>query len=402
MQKILQIALRDVRLEFSSPMAWLTFLILPVVFTVIFAGQFSDGSGRGNSRSPGLPLLVVDLDQSALSAEFVEALTETDGINPELATAAEADEAYGDGALAALVIPAGFEARMFNGEALDLDLRVQPGSTSSQIMTQAFISATDQFSRPISLVAQSAAQQAELGRFETEAERRAWFESMRTRLNEEIEVLPPRIEATQPEEAAVVGFDVQSQQALGQLITWVFIPLIGASVLFISERQYGTLRRMLTTPTSKATYMGGVIFGQLAKGLVQMLILVLFGGLVFGIAYGRSPLGLAALLISFGLAGVALGTMLGTFARSDGQANGLSIMLGMVLALLGGCWFPLEFFPPAAKTVALFVPTRWALVGLTDVVVRGENLLGVLPETGVLLLFAAVFFAIGVWRFRYE
>ena len=148
--------------------------------------------------------------------------------------------------------------------------------------------------------------------------------------------------------------------------------------------------------------MGGVIFGQLGKGLVQMLILVLFGALAFGIGYGNSPGGLALVLFSFGLAAVALGTMLGTFVKSDGQANGLSIMLGMVLALLGGCWYPLEFFPPAAKFVANFTPTSWALRGLTDLVVRGDSLIDVLPESGVLLLFAAVFFSVGVWRFRYE
>lgn len=399
MQKMIQIALRDVRLEFSSPMAWLTFLVLPVVFTLIFAGQFSGGS---DDSRPGLPLMVVDLDQSTLSTDFVGELTQTNGIDVELLSAVEADEAYNDGALAALVIPTGFEAQMLAGEPVALDLRAQPGNTNGQIVSQAVGAATETFSRPLTLAAQSTAQQAEAGRFANEAEERAWFETIRARISDDIEALPPRVEATQPEAVSTVGFDVQSQQALGQLITWVFIPLIGASVLFVSERQYGTLRRMLTTPTSKATYMGGVIFGQLAKGLVQMLILVLFGAFAVGIAYGRSPIGLAVVLVSFGLAGVALGTMLGTFARSDGQANGLSIMMGMVLALLGGCWFPLEFFPPAAKTVALFVPTRWALVGLTDIVVRGETLPGVLPEAGVLLLFAAVFFAVGVWRFRYE
>ena len=71
MNKIFQIALRDIRLEFSSPMAWLTFLILPVVFTAIFAGQFGGGD---DTSTPGLSMLLVDEDQSALSADLLAAL----------------------------------------------------------------------------------------------------------------------------------------------------------------------------------------------------------------------------------------------------------------------------------------------------------------------------------------
>jgi ABC-2 type transport system permease protein len=40
--------------------------------------------------------------------------------------------------------------------------------------------------------------------------------------------------------------------------------------------------------------------------------------------------------------------------------------------------------------------------GMLDIVLRGQGLTGVILEAGVLLGFAAVFFVIGVWRFRYE
>ncbi len=111
---------------------------------------------------------------------------------------------------------------------------------------------------------------------------------------------------------------------------------------------------------------------------------------------------MTVLLVSFGLASVALGTTLGTFVKTEGQANGLSIVLGMVMALLGGCWYPLELFPSAARTAAKLLPTSWAMQGVTDLVSHGQGLAGIMPEAAVLAGFAAVFFAIGVWRFRYE
>jgi ABC-2 type transport system permease protein len=40
--------------------------------------------------------------------------------------------------------------------------------------------------------------------------------------------------------------------------------------------------------------------------------------------------------------------------------------------------------------------------GLLDIVLRGQGLTTILPDAGILLGFAAVFFGIGIWRFKYE
>jgi ABC-2 type transport system permease protein len=133
-----------------------------------------------------------------------------------------------------------------------------------------------------------------------------------------------------------------------------------------------------------------------------MLLLVAFGVFVLHVPWGQSLSGLVALLFSFGLASVAFGTLLGTFVRSTGQANGLSIILGMTMGLLGGCMMPLEFFPPAVRTAVHVLPVTWAMEGMTDLTMRGQGLAGVLPEAAALLGFAIVFFILGVRRFRYE
>ena len=133
-----------------------------------------------------------------------------------------------------------------------------------------------------------------------------------------------------------------------------------------------------------------------------MGILVGFGALVLGVAWGKDWVALALLLIAFGLASVALGTLLGTFVKSESQASNISIMAGMLGALLGGCWFPIELFPASAVRVANFLPTFWAMKGLTDLSMRGMTLPDIAPSIGILLAFAAGFFVIAVARFRYE
>ncbi len=78
------------------------------------------------------------------------------------------------------------------------------------------------------------------------------------------------------------------------------------------------------------------------------------------------------------------------------------MMIGMVMAMMGGCWYPIELFPEVIRSAAKVLPTTWAMQGFLDIAVRGAGLSGVLLESSILFGFALLFFAIGVWRFRYE
>jgi ABC-2 type transport system permease protein len=212
---------------------------------------------------------------------------------------------------------------------------------------------------------------------------------------------PERVTVTRP--AAVEDdYDPLVQASVGQLVTWVFIPLLGASALFAGERSRGTLGRLVVSPARKSTFLLGAIGGQLGQALVQMALLVLFGVYVMKVDWGNSVPALAVMLVVFGLASVALGVTLGTFVKSSNQASNLSIAAGMGMALLGGAWLPMEIFPQGAQTLAKFLPTTWAMQGLNELVMRGGGIADILLPVGVLIGFAVVFLIIGAWRFRYE
>ncbi len=161
----------------------------------------------------------------------------------------------------------------------------------------------------------------------------------------------------------------------------------------------------LYVPTSGDASIGGhsVTKEPMAvRALIQMVLLMVFGTLVMGVNWASQPLALAIVMVASCLAAAALGTMLGTFIKTAEQANGLSIMIGMVMAMLGGCWYPLELFPQVVQQAVRVLPTTWAMNGMLDLLLRGQGVMGILPEAGVLLGFALVFFVVGIWRFRYE
>lgn len=397
-RKILAIAWKDNLVRFASRSELLFFVVLPLVFTLILGRSFqpTDGDAR-------IAILLVNEDDHPLTADFVALLAESEAIRPEQMTATEAQTAFEEGATAWLTIPAGFGQAVTNGTPIALALQTAANDTNALVAEQAIAAAAGEISQVILAAKGSLSEAEQIRPFANESDRQAYFEQGLELAQTSLAEMPEQLVVTRPETTPEDnGFDNAAHQSAGQLITWVFIPLLGTSALLAYERSNGTLRRLLTTPTNKATFLLGTITGQLAAALVQMLILVGVGQLFLGLQWSQDPLALAVMLISFGLAAVALGTMLGTFIKTEQQASGLSIMLGMTMALLSGCWFPLEFFPPVAQTIARLLPTAWAMQGLTDLVIRGQSLPQILAEAGVLLLFAILFFIIGVRRFRYE
>jgi len=265
--------------------------------------------------------------------------------------------------------------------------------------------AIGQISRSLAVANASMREAEQIQPFTDATQRQAYYDQSLATGQQMFETAPVRIVITQPEIATETQNQKETQAAqasAGQLIIWVFIPLLGTSELMAYERVWGTLRRLVTTPTRKPTFLLGTITGQLSNGLVQMLMLVAIGVVLLKVPWGQNPLALLLLLISFGLASVAMGTMLGTFTRTPSQANGLSISLGMVMGLMGGCMLPLEMFPPAVANVAKILPTTWAMMGMTQLTVYNAGLLQILPYAAVLLGFSVVFFIVGILRFRYE
>ena len=400
--KLTAIIRKDTALRFEGRAELLFFLILPLIFTFLVGGGLPAAGGGGDNR---LLMPVVDEDGSARSAALLTTLAAGDVARPEAMSRAEAEALLADeDAAAALIIPPGFgvalsaEGPAARPEAA-VTLLVAPTSNAAPAIEGEVNRAIGVLARPL-LAAHAATEGVAAARpFADETARAAFFANALAAA--EAEAAPPARVAYEVA-AGDNGYDQRAQASAGQLITWVFIPLLGASGLFVYERLMGTLRRLMVTPTRKATFLLGAISGQYGIALVQMAILVLFGVLVMRVPWGRDPAALVVILATFGLAGVALGTALGTFVKTEGQASNLSLMLGMAMALLGGCWWPMELFPAGLQQLVRVLPTTWAMSAMTDITMRGHGLADILPEAGVLLAFAAVFFLVGLWRFRYE
>ena len=399
MKKIFAIAWKDAVIRFASSSELLFFIILPLIFTFLLAGGTPSG-GATNNRTR---LVVVDLADTTISHQIVAELENSTSTYPDVKSLEEAEEEFEARRTdAMLVIPVGLDLESIQNGSAELEFRQQPNNMDATIAKRAVQTAIRKVSSSISAANLALEEARTQGTFESSEDEKAYFDAALELAQTLQEDAPERvtvIEGTTPDN---VEYDPRANSSAGQLVTWVFIPLFGISAMFAYERQQGTLRRLLTTPTTKATFLLGTISGQVLMALIQMSLLILFGMFALDLKWGQNLPALFIVMTSAALAAGAIGTTMGTFIKTEGQASGLSIMAGMVMALLGGCWYPLELFPAVVQNIVKILPTTWAMQGLLDLVLRGGGLTDILLESGVLLGFATVFFAIGVARFRYE
>lgn len=189
-------------------------------------------------------------------------------------------------------------------------------------------------------------------------------------------------------------FDLGAGQ---ELLLFVFLTSLAGSAALIQTRQLGIADRMLSTPTSPGAILGGLAAGRFAVAVVQGVYIMVGSLLLFGVDWG-DPLGATTIMLLFSAVSAGAAMLMGALFSNDEQAGGMGVFIGLALAALGGCMAPLELFSPTMQRIAHVTPHAWALDGFAELVRRDGTVLDILPEVGVLALFAAVLLTVATWR----
>lgn len=196
--------------------------------------------------------------------------------------------------------------------------------------------------------------------------------------------------------ATLGQFDLGASQ---QLLLFVFLTSLAGSVALVQTRQWGVLRRMVATPTTTGTIIGGEALGRFLVALVQGVFIMLGSRLIFDVNWG-DLLGAVAILLAFCAVGAGAGMLVGSVVDNDQQAGSFGVFAALGVAALGGCMVPLEFFPSTMQTVAHFTPHAWGLDAFAELVRRNGTIADIIVELMVLAGFAAGLLALASWSLR--
>jgi ABC-2 type transport system permease protein len=162
----------------------------------------------------------------------------------------------------------------------------------------------------------------------------------------------------------------------------------------------GTLKAILATPTSPTGFLMFSSAYPLARATLDGGVYML-GGLALGLSLARGNLVAAALLfIASLLAFSAIGMLSATFTVLFKRGDPLPWLFGSGSWLLGGVLYPSDVLPSSLQYVAELLPITHALRGLRAALLTDAPVAQILPEVGVLMLFAGVGLPLSIIAFK--
>lgn len=423
MRKIWDIARNDLRIIFREKDIWINIVVVPIILSFVIGYANGAGAQPGTPEAPDVIIDVIDGDGSTTAQEFLTALR---AANPNFVLC-PADNDEGDRcelgdmtydaalaearlreqtALALIEIPAGFGASLSAGQNVEIVYRSNENASAPSFILQAVQATVQRLGA--SIVAERVGTAAALtapGFTLDDAERTALTGEIRQRADDLLGAQTTLVREVTSETAgtgttpSVGGF---SQSVPGMASMYVMFVVFPAAVAFMTERQQGTLQRLVTMPITRWQLLGGKLLARFLMGMLQYGIIFAFGYLVLGVRFGNDPLALLLTMVVFTLCITALTLALATLLRSEAQAGAVTLLLTLTLAPLGGAWWPLEIVPSWMQTLGHVSPVAWAMDSYSSLIFYNGSLMTVLPYIGVLAAMAAIFFAFGVARFRIE
>lgn len=355
--------------------------ILPLAIVLLVGLQFGE--------APASKLAVVAPPDSAVAEQVIELLTVNERIEvvrrDDSASAAAAVE---DGEFAAaLVFPADLDERLAAGEPTDIGFTSSTTGTGPQLRTVV----DDAVSRAVAIptaVAAAVERGADPGEAANIAAGQADVMDLVT------VVATTTGERLFPED--LTGYDVG---AAGQVVLFVFLTSLTGSVNMIQARQLGLTTRILSTPTRLSTLILGEAVSRFAIAIAQGLYIMVATVVLFGVEWGNL-LAASAILVMFGAVGAAAAMLTGASFSTVEQASGIAVVLGLVLAALGGSMLPVELFSDTMLTIARAIPHYWALDAFAQVVRHDATIVDIWRQLAILGSFALGIGAAAVWRLR--
>jgi ABC-type polysaccharide/polyol phosphate export permease len=373
---MLRLDLQHVRRS-RSDIVWMA--IMPFAFMAFFGNVFRAPDPDPQTKRVTLGLL--DEDRSEISRALAASFDST----RYRILDASVDSLVASPPVRTLVIPSGLERAVLANETADVMLRGSGGDSEYLLAAQAgLVRALVRVHGALALVGPGS----------------TWADTTREAFRAAV-ARPARVRVRSEWAGRVQIPGGYGQSVPGNLVTFLLMStVIQSAILLTNERTSGILRRISSQPVSRASIFFGTFLARLGVALAQLALMVAGAHVLFGFRIGGSLVAFAVVGIAFSGTCVAFGIWLGTRFESVRQAAMTAWISALLMAAVGGAWWPLEIVPSWMRTFAHAFPTAWAMDGFHAVTSYGGGIAEVALPLAVLAGMSVVLFAGAVRSLR--
>jgi len=176
----------------------------------------------------------------------------------------------------------------------------------------------------------------------------------------------------------------------------------GMGFTIVNARMKKLLKRLIATPMRKAHYVFAQFLSRLVFLVFEVMILVVFARLVFGVKIHGSLLTFALVCLIGGYAFSGIGLLTASRAQTLEAVSGMMNLVMMPMWLCSGVFFSYERFPDAAKPFIRALPLTALNDALRAVMNDGAGWVTIAAPVAVLVVWGAVCFALALRLFKWQ
>ena len=191
-------------------------------------------------------------------------------------------------------------------------------------------------------------------------------------------------------EAGMVGYGVASTAFAGLAITMVI------------RRESGVLKRIRATPLPPATYLGAVLASTFVVFLVEVVLILAIGRVLFHIPVPHGLFSLLGVLVVGAACFAAMGLGLTSAVRSAEGASAVVNVVYLPMAIISGTFFTPHQFPTFLRAIADVLPLTYFTKLTRNVMLRHEHLWSQGASIAVVAGWGAVGLAVALFTFRWQ
>ena len=306
-------------------------LVVPLALMFVFNLLFS---GLGSAESLGTITVVVAADPSDQIAQgLVSTLSGIDGLDIKATSVplakADALESRVDAKsiTTAVVFPAGFDAAVRAGKSPEVEvLQLGDGGLGAGVLDSIVSAYLNRVAAGASAASAASATGVSAAKLPEVAQAVTGTQASLT-----------AAEGTpSDEQLSPGGYLVAGQAALFMFFT------VGFGVIaYIYEREHGTLPRLASMPFPARSIILAKVLVSLILGVSATTVLLIAGSLFFDVDFGN-VVPIAVLIVAAVTAVTSLGLVITRVARTSEQAQGVNAIVGILMGVLGGSFFPIS------------------------------------------------------------
>ena len=186
----------------------------------------------------------------------------------------------------------------------------------------------------------------------------------------------------------------------GYLTMFIFFAAALSAEAIARERRNQTLERLLTNGVRLESIILGKFLTGTYRGVMQVVVLWGVGIVAFGIDLGASPLAVVLISLAIVFTSSAFGVMLAALVRTAEGASSVGVLVSLVLAPLGGSWWPLFITPDWMQALGKLTPHGWANTAFNNLMLFHADFGDVVINMVAVAAFGVVFLIVAFTRFR--